>query len=456
VRKQKEKPEHIPIRRPLTFSEALTQIGTLGVKRIGQYVREEHLVELQGAKGRAKYREMSVHTVVRRALMAVKLPMLRVDWTVKGAEGPDAEKATKFLESCRTDMSHTWMEFLDECITGLSDYGAHWFQVLYKRRLGPDQEDGAKRSQYSDGLWGWRKFSPRGHETWDGWEWDEKGDVKGLIQLDPYAIGGTGRATIPIDRSLHFTLGGRMGDPEGESLLRSAYSSWYGLKHAEIWEGILMERMGGVPHFHVADRDVHLFDASDPAMVDLRGYLEDASTAFRLDEQVGVVTPWGIDFKLEAVPVKLEDLDKVIRRKSWEILGSVLAQFLELGQAAHGSYAKTVSDQDFFMLAEEAMLRHSIADVINRFEVPRLFGMNAGSFRLTKLPQLVPGDVQTPNLEGIADPLAKLVQAGALTPEPALEAWLRQLGKLPEQKEAEVAKVEAGEDDQHWTYEDLR
>jgi hypothetical protein len=132
------------------------------------------------------------------------------------------------------------------------------------------------------------------------------------------------------------------------------------------------------------------------------------------------------------------DSDKVIRRLDWQILGSLLCQFLELGQAAHGSFAKSESDQDFLLIALEGILLH-IADIINRFEVPRLFRLNAGAFRLDKNPTLVPADISVPNLESIADPLAKLITAGAVQSGPALEEWLRQLGKIPPEEEGATA-----------------
>ena len=78
------------LKQPLTYSEAVTQIGTTGLKRAGPYIREEYLTELQGRRGRAKYREMYSNDVVRRAVRAIKLPMLAASWNVEGAEGLDS------------------------------------------------------------------------------------------------------------------------------------------------------------------------------------------------------------------------------------------------------------------------------------------------------------------------------------------------------------------------------
>lgn len=452
----------VPIRKATKISQIMDQIGTSGIKRMGAYVYEEYLTELQGNVGRAKYREMSTHPVVKRLLRAVRLPMLSASWGVQGGTGPDevVERAREFLGTCMEDMSHSWYDGLDEAITGCATYGWAWCQVLYKHRLGPEQTDPKKRSKFSDGLTGWRKWSFRGQETSDGWKWDEDGDLEAMLQLDRW----TGKsAEIPLSESLHFILEGRMGDPEGESLLRSAYSAWYGHKHISMQELIHHEKMGGIPHFHVDERDLNLFDETDADMTTLRSYLEDAGTALRIDEQATIVTPWGISFKLEGPPAGSGyDTTKVLQRLSWEILGTILAQFLELGMSPHGSYGKSESDQDLFLQACQSFLSHGIAETINQHEIPRLFRKNAGSFPgLEEPPYLVPSDIQTPDLMSIAEPLSQLVAAGAITVGPTLEAWLRQLAKIPEEEEGEESVGKRllisgkGEESDHYTLADI-
>jgi hypothetical protein len=423
----------ITMKAPLTMSQAMDQVGTSGLKRMGAQVLEEFLPELRGATGRAKYREMAANDpTIKRGLRAIKWEMLRPEWRVEGGDGPNIEQAREFLASCLDDMSDTWRETLREALTCV-DFGASWCQMIYKKRVGPNQTDAKRRSKYTDGLIGWRKWSFRGQETWYGWEWDENGDVSGLIQLDPYTADGA--VTIPIDQSLHFKVDGRQGDPEGESILRSAYRPYRLKKQIEISEAIRAERDAtGVPHFAVQDGGPNLWDPTDANMANLLAYLEKAGTALRLDEQTCVITPAGIVFTLVGSPGSPQvDSDKTIRRLDWQILGSMLAQFLELGQSAHGSFGKSESDQDFFLMALEGILTYNIAETINRFEVPRLFAMNAGTFgSLTELPRLVPGELQSANIGDMAEPLAKLIAAGAITPDASLEAWLRQRGKLPE------------------------
>jgi hypothetical protein len=115
---------------PLRLSDALTQVGTPGIKRSGANVYEEFLVELQGRTGRAKYREMTQNdATVMRGLRAIKWTLLKPAWTATGGEGPDAEKAREFLLSNMTDMSHTWAEGMREALSCL-DYGWSYCQML--------------------------------------------------------------------------------------------------------------------------------------------------------------------------------------------------------------------------------------------------------------------------------------------------------------------------------------
>jgi hypothetical protein len=420
---------------PLTMTQAMTQIGTSGIKRVGSIVLEEFVLGLQGRPGMARYREMYLNdATVKRGMRAILWQLLKPDWRVEGAEGRDAEKAEEFLLSCVDDMSDTWRETLREMLTCLI-YGASWCQMLYKQCLGPEQKDSKKRSKYNDGLTRWRKWSFRGQETWDGWEFDEGGDVSGLYQWDQYSAGT--RVMVPLEWSLHFKIEGRLGDPNGESVLRSAYRPWTFKKEHEVFEAVRAERDAtGVPVFQVVEGGPNLWDDNDPDAQALYTYLQKAGTAIRVDDQTSVIVPAGITFRLEGSPGAPQvDADKTIRRLDWQILGSMLAQFLELGQSAHGSFGKSESDQDLFLGAMEGILNHVIAETINRFEVPRLFLLNAGSFQLDTLPYFVPGELSIANIGELAEPLAKYVTAGLITPDPSLEAWLRQRGKLPERDE---------------------
>src|SRR5581483_9309062 len=82
------------------------------------------------------------------------------------------------------------------------------------------------------------------------WFFDENGQVKGLTQ-QPW-IGQL--IDIPIDKLLLFRPSAHKNNPEGRSVLRNAYRSWFFTKRLEEQEAILIERMNGFPVIYVPSR----------------------------------------------------------------------------------------------------------------------------------------------------------------------------------------------------------
>ncbi|RJQ04432.1 MAG: hypothetical protein C4551_10790 [Bacillota bacterium] len=91
----------------------------------------------------------------------------------------------------------------------------------------------------------------------------------------------------------------------------------------------------------------------------------------------------------------------------------------------HNSTSKTT----LFSTACSAWL-DSIAAVLNRHAVPRLFALNG--LDTEKLPRLVPGEVDAPDLKELGEFVKSLAGTGMeLFPDDKLENYLRQAAKLP-------------------------
>ncbi|MFA4971889.1 MAG: hypothetical protein WC683_04700 [bacterium] len=416
----------------LSRAAAVTEVGRTGLTRWGGIISEEFMLELRGSQGRKRYREMSENdAIIGGLLFSIEQMIGSAIWSATGAEGRDAEKATEFLESCLTDMSHTWGEFIQEVLTVLV-YGWQWTEIVYKVRGGPTASAPERNSKYDDGLIGWRKLAPRKQDSLYQWKFDDTGGLQGMEQM---ANGKT--YFIPIDKSLHFTTKPALGNPEGQSILRNCYRSYFFKKRIEEIEVIGVEReLAGIPVL-TAPEGVDLFSETDPKMIALHAYCEKVISTIRQDEQHGVLLSHGWDFKLvSAAGSRAINTSDVINRFNRDIAMRVLAQFLLLGSEGKGSYALSLSHKDLFTLALKGWLE-KIAEVINRYGVDRLFQMNAGSFNLEKNPQLVPSNIREPDLSDIADPLAKVTTAGLIVPDQTLEAYLRELGGLPESEQPE-------------------
>src|SRR5438309_2916685 len=100
---------------------ALAEIGISGLHRVGGFVFEEYLRELQGYRAARVYREMADNDpVIGGLLFAIEQTIVSAGWDVHAAdESNKASQVRDFFKSCMDDMSHTWTDLLYEVTTFL-------------------------------------------------------------------------------------------------------------------------------------------------------------------------------------------------------------------------------------------------------------------------------------------------------------------------------------------------
>ena len=415
------------------------ELGLSGLKRTGRYVYQEFLPQLSGSKAVKVYEEMRENDpIVGALLFAIDMYLRGMEWHVEpGGKSDEDAKAAEFLEQCRDDMSHTWSDFISEALTMLP-YGWAYHEIVYKLRRGQEQTDPRYRSQYDDGKIGWRKLPLRSQTSFNGWEFDDDGGVKGMFQLAPPTYQET---YIPIEKALLFRTSSQAGNPEGRSILRNAYLPWWYKKRISEIEAIGIERdLAGLP---VIDCPPELLaEDAEPELVALKNTLMDLVKNIRRDQMEGVLFPLAYDDRGN----KLYDLrlltsggsrqfntDAIVARYDQRIAMVVLADFILLGHENVGSFALSDDKTDMFAVALGAWA-DSIEQTINRFAVPRLFEVN--DWKLDKLPQLKHGDIEKPDLTKLGAYITQLVQAGApIFPNDALLDYLLESANLPERPE---------------------
>ncbi len=416
-------------------------VGTTGLKHHGGMIDEEWHIKLKGKRGVRFYREMADNcAVVGAFLFAIEYFIRQVEWRVVPAdESERGVAAAQFLEECIDDMSLTWEDFIAESLTELP-FGWSYFEEVYKRRIGPDEEDPSKRSRFTDGRISWRKFAIRGQETLHRWELDEDGGIRGMWQWDPFA--GKGMVFIPIEKALLFRTKSNKNNPEGRSVLRNAFRSWRFLRRMQEIEAIGIERdLAGYPVMEVPLRLLK----TDATVGDkaLRTAFERTIQSIRRDDREGALVPPEVDVNGKPTGYKLKllttggrrqlDPDKVIRRYEHRILGTVLHDWILMGQDKVGSFALADTKTSASSLAVAGFLG-SIASPINRISIPRLMKLNP-EFDQEFWPTVERGDIEMPDLKELADFILTLTKGGALTPDAALERHLRHKGGLPERDE---------------------
>ena len=436
------------------MSKELGRIGQLryGSNGYGSIFFEEFLPELRGIRGVQAYTEMADNDAMIGAILyAIEMLMRNCEFHVEpsGDSAKDKECA-EFVESCMNDMERTWADTLSEILSFLT-FGWSYHEIVYKRRSGKNSSP-ITNSKYKDGLIGWRKLPIRAQDTLYGWEYkDEEDELVGMTQVAPPNFK---RVTIPIQKSLHFRTRSRKDNPEGRSILRTAYRAYYFKKRLEEIEGYGMERdLAGFPVLY-APEDLDIWDTDDEETQKVVAWAENVVSSIRRDAMEGLVIPgssekgkgWTLEL-LTSGGKRQFDTNAIIDRYDKRIATSVLADFVMLGQQQVGSFALADSKTKIFALAIGTYL-DIICEVFNNQAIPRLIDLNGDHFKgITDYPRMTHGDIEEVDLVQFATYIEKMIGAGVLTPDEELEKAIRRVGNLPEKLETDTPKdVQPGED----------
>ena len=383
----------------------------------GQIRADEFLPELRGSKAVRKYREMRDNDATIGAVMYSVEQILRdVELTVKPVDdSPAAKVEADFVASVLDDMDHTLDDHVAEALSYLS-YGFGWFEVIYKRRVGPTERSDKKHSKYTDGRLGVKKIASRAPWTINKFDVNQKtGDVLGIQQ----SVGlMNGRNYIPLNKSLYYRTTTLNGDPSGRSILRNAYTSYEYLNNLQSIEAIAVEReLAGIPVARIPAEYL-----SGDASAAQTGFVRDLQQILRdvkFNEQGYIVLPSDtypdkdgapsttrlVDIELMASNGKRNiEIGPMINRYQHDIARSVLSEFLLLGTSG-GSYALSKSKTDLFLRALESYIQ-AIVDVLNKQLVERLWELNGLNYDL--MPKIEAGDVAPHDLREVSSFLRNL------------------------------------------------
>lgn len=409
------------------------EYGRIGQRRYGGVIYEEFLPVLRGKQGIAVYSEMSDNDdVVGAILFAIEMLVRQCDWNVEptGDTAKDIE-AAEFVASCMDDMQETWIDTISEILSFLT-FGWSYHEIVYKRRMG-NTKDGRTKSKYSDGLIGWRKLPIRAQETLYQWEYDEEDNLIGMTQMPPphFAV-----YTIPKTKALLFRTKSRKDNPEGRSILRNAYRSWYFKRRIQEIEGIGIERdLAGLPVMHAPDQ-VDIWDENNENAVRMRAGMEEMVRKIRRDEMEGVVLPFGFELELlSSGGTRQFDTNAIINRYDTRIAMTVLADFIFLGHQQTGSFALSSDKTELFAVAIGAFL-DIICETFNSQGIPALIDINGQHFAgITDYPKMTHGDIEDVDIEKFSAFIKDMTGIGVLVPDDGLEDYVRQVGHLPERTE---------------------
>lgn len=406
------------------------EIGVTGLKIASGYVFDEFLRDLQGMNGRKKYREMADNdATVGALLMAIQMILRNIELRVEPAEDDIENTYAEFLEADLAGLEDGIEDLMSEILSFLV-YGFSVLELVYKRN--------------DDGSIGTKKAAPRSQETIDRWDMTDKGELDGLWQMPP--MGGE-EIYIPATKFLHFKTVMNKGNPEGRSVLRNAYKNYHFIKNIQMIEAIGIERdLNGLPVMYLPSKVLN-----DP--VKKAEYLKIVRDV-KFNEQGGLLLPsepWpdengknsGVKqyelTLLSSEGTKNVDTDKIIKRHQGDIVRTVLADFLILGQGDKGSFALSKSKTDLFLKAIEGFA-WMICTVFQKRYVRNLWDFN--NFPDEMMPCVKPGNIAPVDLQELGDFVSKLAGAGIPLTDPDTENVLRSSAGLPEVTEDMIKERE--------------
>lgn len=402
-------------------------IGSTGLRQWGGFIDEEFLTDLKGTKAARVYREMSDNDgVVGAILYAVSMLMRETPWTVTAVdETPAAADAKAFVEECFDKMKTPLQDVIDE-VCSMFTYGYAPMEITWRER--------------DDGNIGIDSIQLRAQPTIYRWQIDDAdGSIDGLWQ-QPWS---GPQVFIPIEKLLLFRTTVTRNNPEGRSLLRTAYRAWRNKKIIEEIEAVGLERdLAGLPIARIPGQFFGPDADSDQKAV-LAAY-QTLVRNLRRDKQQGIVIPSDTDSKgkplydvalMTSGGTRAVDTSTIVGRYDRQIATSVLADFIFLGQSSRGggsggSYSLSSDKTAMFSSAIMGFAK-TIAAVVQRHLLPRLWELNA--FNPDLMPSFGPGDIEKQDLDKLGMFITALAGAGmALFPDRELENHLRQEAGLPE------------------------
>jgi len=380
-------------------------VGIVGMKTASGIVEEEFIRNLRWPDCGKIYSEMSSNdAIIGACLYLIETIVRGATWKVEAQSdtGEEIDMNNKdenviFLESCMHDMGkQSWDDFICEAMTMLP-FGFSFFEVTYKVRRGPEEKDSRFRSKFSDGKVGWQELSPRSQATLQEWTFDTA-TGKAIEFIQDTEENGT--VAIPLEGNLLLRTKSSRDNPEGWSILRRAYRSWYFKRYIEELEGVGIERsLAGMPLLQPAE-NVPLFDKDNKQMVELFRWSQDLVDGLRQDSNHGVIIPFGWTLKLIG-PEGTSNLnvDTTIRRHEARMAMALLADVVLLGGDRTGSFALAEVKQSLLISSLKAIV-NGICNSLNTQIVPILFQMN--SMPLENLPKIVAVDLEEPDIKEVA------------------------------------------------------
>jgi len=217
----------------------------------------------------------------------------------------------------------------------------------------------------------------------------------------------------------------------GQSLLRPAWA-WWLLKHE-----VARVHATSIRRFGMGVPQVTAPPGASPQQV---AEAQRLASSIRVGDQTGVGLPQGFQLALQGLVGSVPDSVAFIEYLDKQMTRSTLTSVLDLADTTHGSRALGETFLDLFILALQSYADAKAQQGTDQLVVP-LVDLNWGEDE--PCPRIVCGDVGAQH-EVTAQTMMLLVESGAISPDPALEEYLRREYKLPDRSIPWVPPAQRG------------
>jgi SPP1 gp7 family putative phage head morphogenesis protein len=398
------------------------EVGSSGTEVYGGYISEEYLAELRGRDWADKVDQMRRSDAnVRMSINSLKLPLKSSNWYFnKLEESPEAELQKLLLEKALfEDIDRSFTKLLGEILTCL-EFGYSLFEITYKAKLGD-----ADLGNYNT----LKSISFRSQRTIEKWNIDQSGKVLTVTQL---ADGDVGRS-VNLDARflLHFCPDQEGDNFEGISVLRGMYGSWLRKNH------FLKLMAAGIEKYAIPIPILEIPEGKESspeyanAIKALQKYTSNQSNY--------ITFPQGWKLDIKTTTFEAEKIRNTIEFENREMVNSILASFLILGQGgASGNRSLGDTLSDFFAQTLRYIADH-ISEQMEQAILKPLVKMNFGDRPL--LVEFRCDGLDEKADKVWADTLKVLTDSGVVNKDVKLEEFVRQKFKLPELEEILQAPI---------------
>ena len=359
---------------------AETEVGNTGLNlRSVRGKVEENISKLWKGKNKKEFiSEMRLNDPYVNAWINAKNAIaLKPDWVIQ-PRNPEDSKSKEYADLISNmlfnDMATTFNSFVLNSIT-MAEYGFAISEIVLKKRQGKT-DNPMTTSLYNDGLFGVAKLSPRWQNSITKWDIDNNGNIENVYQRSNDF--STTDIKIPYKKILHFVMNGYNGNPEGESVLRGTFASYYNKKNIERIQRETFERgFTGILDIQVPPRYMSK-KYNTPEGVEMMRVIDAFLRNVKQGKEAGIIRPASKDFNIELIQGKTGtglDPDKMIDRYNTEIVMCLLSDSFmgksKVYQGASGEQTKTKIYKSFI-----GIILDEIKEQINKKLIPLLFNIN--------------------------------------------------------------------------------